>query len=178
MIRATVSGSECNIVNSVATVWHRVGNFWKFAKRFRIFVNQHFWAGCCIAVIASYGDQRNVKSTRVRKYKITFKKHSSQTNRRSLEIFYAYLLNECVHDKQLHDNLLVTSCWCVHTLKFMISGASYMRKIPSAEQVVRNNPIFFGVNLTSVTDVRESTRFARRTHCRPPLSFKIFVSTT
>lgn len=49
--------------------------------------------------------------------------------------------------------------------------------MPSDAHVVRNNPIVFGANLTSVTEVRESTKFARRTHCRPPLSFKIFVST-
>jgi len=60
----------------------------------------------------------------------------------------------------------------------MISGDSYIRRIPSAAHVDKNNPMFFGVNRTSVTDVLESTRLALRTHCLPPLSFKIFVSTT
>lgn len=54
-----------------------------------------------------------------------------------------------------------------------MSGASYILKIPSEEQVVKNKPIVLGVNLTSVTEVRESTKFALRTHCRPPLSFRM-----
>ena len=40
-----------------------------------------------------------------------------------------------------------------------------MRIIPSAEQVAKTSPCDFGPNLQSVTLVRESTRFVRRTQC-------------
>lgn len=46
----------------------------------------------------------------------------------------------------------------------MMSGASYIRIMPSAEQVAKTKPWDFGPNLQSVTLVRESTRFVRRTH--------------
>lgn len=41
---------------------------------------------------------------------------------------------------------------------------------PSDEQVTRSNPKDFGPNLTSVTDVRESTKLERRTQWRIPFS--------
>ena len=39
-----------------------------------------------------------------------------------------------------------------------------MRMIPSDEHVASTSPCEFGPNLTSVTDVRESTKFVLRTH--------------
>lgn len=44
-----------------------------------------------------------------------------------------------------------------------MSGASYIRMIPSAEAVANSRPKHFGANSTSVTLVRESTSVVRRT---------------
>jgi hypothetical protein len=46
----------------------------------------------------------------------------------------------------------------------MMSGASYILMIPSDEEVARTRPKVFGPNFTSVTLVRESTRFVLRIH--------------
>ena len=61
------------------------------------------------------------------------------------------------HVKELHALLQLITNWTDHWLTFMTSGASYMRTIPSEEQVARSSPACFGANLTSVTDVRLST---------------------
>ena len=50
------------------------------------------------------------------------------------------------------------SCCKDHSLRFIISVASYTLTIPSAEHVANIKPKWRGANLTSVTDVLESTR--------------------
>lgn len=47
-----------------------------------------------------------------------------------------------------------------------MSGASYIRIIPSAEAVASRRPKYFGANSTSVTLVRESTKMLRFTQRR------------
>lgn len=46
----------------------------------------------------------------------------------------------------------------------------FYRIMPSAEHVTSKRPRCLGPNFTSVTDVRESTRFERFSHCRRPFS--------
>lgn len=72
--------------------------------------------------------------------------------------------------RQLHGSLQDTSCCNVHWLRFITSGASYIRTTPSAEHVARRSPKDFGANFTSVTEVRESTRLVLRTQCLVPRS--------
>lgn len=50
----------------------------------------------------------------------------------------------------------------------MISGASYIRINPSALQVANKRPKVFGANFTSVTEVRESTKFVLLIQCLLP----------
>lgn len=80
----------------------------------------------------------------------------------------AYLERDGFHVRQLNESLQLISCCNVHWLKFMISGASYIRINPSALQVANKRPRVFGANFTSVTEVRESTRFVLLTQCLLP----------
>lgn len=69
---------------------------------------------------------------------------------------------EWFHVKQLRGILHATSYAKVHCDRFIISGASYIRIMPSAEHVANTNPCDFGPNLQSVTLVLESTKLVRR----------------
>lgn len=83
--------------------------------------------------------------------------------------------NEGFHDKQLIETFVGISCWRVHCAKFITSGASYILIMPSAEHVTRSRPKCLGPNLTSVTEVLESTRFDRFSHVRKLFSEPVAV---
>lgn len=81
-----------------------------------------------------------------------------------------YLDKQGFQLKQLSGNLDCTSCCKVHWLRFITSGASYILIMPSTEHVANCRPKFLGPNLTSVTDVLESTKLVLRTQCLVPRS--------
>lgn len=64
---------------------------------------------------------------------------------------------EGFQEMQEQESLQEISCWRLHWLRFITSGASQIRTTPSAEHVARTRPMCFGANFTSVTDVLLST---------------------